>query len=264
MDSNEILEDTGKKSPHILIIERAFAILDYIYLQNAPTGVSEIARETRIPKANVFRILKTLEKVEVLTQTNEEKYQLGIRMVKYGNQAKSHTDIIRVARPIMSQLAQEIKESVNLGVLYENQALIIHSEDGEYYALISRLLPISPLYCSSMGKIFLAHSTQEYIEHYFQSTKMKQRTVNTWSSIQDFEQEREQIISTGVAADHEEYEYGLTCFSSPIIDKQQQVIAALSISGPTTRLNYKGNEYLMEQLSSVTLKISQALGMEPN
>lgn len=249
-----------KDSGLITMVDRALSIVDYIYAQENYVGVSEISRELDIPKANAFRILKTLEKWDVVEKNSNDKFSLGKKLIQYGKRAKHNVDIIKISTPFMKELADEIGETVNLGIRYENnKVLIIHSEEGEASILVSRLIPISPMYCSSIGKVFLANMNNKELEDYFSNEDFNLRTVNTITSMEKFLDEKDTILGKNIAYDNEEYEYGLTCISAPIYNFNKEIVACISISGPTSRLKFKGLEKIENKLLNITNKISSSV-----
>lgn len=252
-------ELTERDSSYITMVDRAFNILDYIYASEHNVGVSEISRELNLPKANTFRILKTLEKWNVVEKCDNEKFSLGKRLIKYGDKARCSIDLVNMCTPYMKSLANNIGETVNLGIKHENSILIIHTEEGEASILVSRLIPISPMYCSSIGKIFLANTTDTEIKTYFENETLISRTINTITSESQFLLERENILKSNIAYDNEEYEYGLMCLSAPIYNNNNEFIAGLSISGPKSRLEFKGLEKIEKILIDATKDISKEI-----
>lgn len=234
------------KNDNIKLIENVFTLLELLFIHEK-MGIREIANVSGLAKSSVFRIIKTLVALKVVEQDSDELYRLGLTLSKYGNKINHSMDIVLSAKPVMKALAKETGESINLGILHEQQVLVLHTEMGEAYTLQPMLLPISPLYCSAMGKIFLSQMPPPEREGYF-SQPLLQRTVNTITDLVTFTPEMQTIRQNHVAFDHEEYEYGLTCMAVPIYDRKKHVIAAISLSGPTTRLSFKGWQHLEQAL----------------
>lgn len=159
----------------------------------------------------------------------------------------------------LKKLSHLVGETVNLGIKYGRNVLTVLSEEGESSALVSKLIPISPLHCSSIGKIFLSHLSDDELLEYFQSTSIEKRTNNTIMTYNDFLKVRETILKHNISYDNEEYEYGLTCIASPIRNVNNEIIAAVSISSPTTRLQYKGIEYIKSNLITTIQSIEKNL-----
>lgn len=241
----------------ITMVERAAQIINEIFLSDEPIGVSEISQNLDLPKATVYRILNTLSQKELITKNPEsDKYDLGLIFIRYGEKVKSKLNLKTLAQPFMESLSKAVGESVNLGILHDTSVLTIGSIEGESSVLVSKLVPVSPLHCSSMGKILLSERDDKEIMHYFQSNKVQKRTINTITSYEDFMKEREEIKLKKLSFDREEYEYGLTCIACPITNKNGKTIAAISISGPTSRLNYKGVDNIIHELKLHGSKIS--------
>lgn len=244
-----------KKTSYISILIKAFSILDYMNDEGCECGISNISKATGIPKANVFRIVKTLEHLGIIEIKNEG-YVLGRGLLKYAKQSSENNELVDLSGKYLKNLAKEVGETINLGIVYENNVLILSSEFGESTSLVSKLLPICPLYSSSMGKLFLSEQNDDNIKSYFDNVEAEKMTVNTIVTYEDFIKEKEKIQKKGISYDYEEYEYGLTCISSGIRNKNGKMIAAVSLSGPTTRLHFKGLEKLEEKISSLAETIS--------
>jgi len=240
------------------MVDRAFSVIEYISDHNNSIGISQIAHELDLPKATIFRILNTLHKWDILEKSSDDKYNLGKGLIKYGNKAKDRMDLISISSPIAKKLSQSLGETVNIGIKYRDNILNIYSEEGECSSLISKLIPISPLNCSSMGKIFLSHFTNDEIISYFQSNSIEKRTINSIVDIQDFLKIRDAIAHENLAFDDEEYEYGLSCIASGIKDQYGNIVAAINVSGPTSRLRFKGIDKIKEELINSAKIISQS------
>lgn len=230
------------------MIDRAGEILDYIYNSKEPVGVSKVSSVLNLPKATVFRILTTLEKWNIVEKhRNTDKYKLGMVLIKYGAKVSSRLSLVEIAKPIIDNLSIQIGESTNLNIEHHGYSLNIYKSSNDNSILTSRLIPVSSLNCSASGKIFLSTKSKEELIEYFNSKNCLKRTMNSIVDYDIFEKEKESILDTGLAYDNEEYEYGLSCISAPIYHKGK-VFAAISISGPKTRLELKGLETIENAL----------------
>lgn len=243
----------------IPMIDRAFEIINFMYALGESVGVSQISQELELPKATAYRILYTLSKWGFVEKTNDtDKYLLGKSFIKYGSKVKSDMDISVISAPYIDSLAKIVGESVNLGIPYEDLVLTIYNAKGEDFYLVSKLIPISPLNCSAMGKLYLSEYTEEELSHYFSSNKPQSRTINSVIKLDKFLKLKQEIQEGGVSYDREEYEYGLTCIAAPIMNSENKLIATISVSGPTSRLNYKGLDYLKENLIKTAKDIEKS------
>ena len=242
------------------MIDRAGEIMDYIYNSNEPIGVSKISTDLNLPKATAFRILAALEKWDIVEkQYNTDKYKLGKILIKYGAKVSSDLSLVEVASPIINALSNRIGESTNLNIEYNGNSLNIYKSSKDNFKLVSKLIPISPLNCSSSGKIFLSTKSKEELMEYFNSKDCCKRTMYSITDYDSFEKEVESIKNSGLAYDNEEYEYGLFCISAPIYHKEK-LIATISVSGPKTRLEYKGLKIIEKELKLSCELVTNLIG----
>lgn len=244
-----------KESSFITILGRAFTIMEELLKSDKPLGVSELARLTGIPKANTFRIMKTLEELKAVSP-KEDGYILGSKMIELGAGAKHNDEFMLVAKPYLQKLSKTCEETVNLGIMFQDYVLFIHTELAEQRSLVASLPPVTPLYCCSVGKIFLAYQTNKELEHYFKVHHPIKRTINTRTTKEALLQESEKIRRDGIAHDHEEYDYGLSCIAAPIF-LGENLAAGISLSGPTSRLQYKGYAFLEKELKATAEALSK-------
>lgn len=244
-----------KEPSFITILGRAFTIMEELLKSDKPLGVSELARLTGIPKANTFRIMKTLEELKAVSP-KEDGYILGSKMIELGAGAKHNYEFMLVAKPYLQKLSKTCEETVNLGIMFQDYVLFIHTELAEQRSLVASLPPVTPLYCCSVGKIFLAYQTNKELEHYFKVHHPIKRTINTRTTKEALLQESEKIRRDGIAHDHEEYDYGLSCIAAPIF-LGENLAAGISLSGPTSRLQYKGYAFLEKELKATAEALSK-------
>ncbi len=239
--------------------ERTLEIIDYLYEATKPVGVSKISADLSLPKATVFRILVTLEQWNFVRKNEDtDDYKLGLGLIKYGSKVASQTNLVDIAKPFINTLSVQLGESANLNIEYQGQSLNIYKSETDHSILVSKLTPISALNCSASGKIFLSNWEPETLKNYFIQKQFSDRTMNSITDYEDFMKELQSITENGIAYDNEEYEYGLFCLSSPIRHKDS-IVAAISISGPKTRLEHKGFDIITKELKKVCGEISEMI-----
>ncbi|MEG0255514.1 IclR family transcriptional regulator [Vagococcus sp.] len=245
-----------KKSPVIKNVVDTFRILDVLN-ENGEVGLAHLSQELEIPKTTIFRIIKTLEEINVVKQMPNSDYALDYRLSVYAKSAAKENQLVEIATPFMNQLRDSFLETVNLGILNDNQVVIMQTVEGEFYQLQTTLVPVSPLYCSGMGKLFLSQFDKESLAEYF--VDLPKRTVNTIVDSNDFLKNVKKIKEQGYSVDEEEYEYGLSCYAVPIYAKDGSIICAISVSGPTSRLLHKGVDLLVKELKEKGLALQEEL-----
>lgn len=172
---------------------------------------------------------------------------------------RKNISLINLVTPFMEELALKIKENVNLGIVYKNDILNIKTVEGDSFALMSVLEPLTPLHCSSSGKLFLSRRSDKEIKEYFENEEKTEYTHFTITKYETFLKEKKKILKDGISYDREEYTYGLTCISAPLYDKNGDIIASFGISGPTNRILYKGLETIEKEIRNTADEANEFL-----
>ena len=117
-----------------------------------------------------------------------------------------------------------------------------------------------PLYCTAVGKILLAYMTEREQEEYFKTSELIARTRNTITDPIQLMREFSSIKRDGYSIDDEETELGVRCIAAPVRDHAGDVVAAISVSGPSTRLTNPKIRELEPLLKAAALEISRSIG----
>jgi DNA-binding IclR family transcriptional regulator len=267
------LPDTGQRKvsrdsgqgPATRTISRAMAIL-YAFDETRPElGVTDLSQLTGLDKSTVYRLLSALQQGGLVDQDPEtSKYRLGGGLVRLGGLALKDTDLPRIARPHLQQLADRTQETVNLSVMTENDRIvnidvIISPRRVRNVGWIGREMPPHAV---SGGKVFLAHLPPERLEQVI-AKGLPAHTKNTITDPSTLCEELEEIRRTGYGITEEELEEGLNAVSAAVRNHEGQVVAIISVSGPTSRLPGERLMELGEETKATADRISQQMGYAP-
>ncbi len=224
-------------SYNVRAVERATWILSAFDGEHAERGVSEIAQATGLHKATAHRLIMTLLNCGFLERTADgERFRLGLRMVELGLGALRRLDFRQVAFPYMQQLVERFNETSDLGIFDRGQVLyveVVHSEHSlTVAARVGRHLPV---HCTASGRVLLAFLPPEVVEPIL-SAPLPVCTVKTITSPARLREELEATRQRGYGLDDEEFEVGIRAISAPIRNIDGNVIAAMSMLGPSNRL----------------------------
>jgi DNA-binding IclR family transcriptional regulator len=127
--------------------------------------------------------------------------------------------------------------------LDQNEALYVDKVESDEkpggLQMVSRVGSRMPVHSSSVGKVFLAQLSDQELDRLIKKKGLKKRTKNTITDTEKLKHHLKVIRQKGFAVDDEENEKGIRCVGAPIFNRQGQVIAAISISGPTVRITKK-------------------------
>jgi len=244
-------------------VERAFGLLELLAHSDAPMGVCELADVTQLPQATVHRLLTTLVKLGYVSKDREtRRYTLGLRTFSLHGSVLRNMHLGIQAMPVMKALMARVEETVHLAVLSEGEVLYVDRVEGLYappsmYTYIGKRVPA---HCTALGKAMLAHLPCEMVTDILKRRGMHQMTAKTIVNPQVLEQEFERTRKRGFAVDNEEIEDGIRCIAAPIRDYTGAVCAAISISGPKTRVRPDREAELSRAVIWAVSLISTKLG----
>jgi DNA-binding IclR family transcriptional regulator len=118
----------------------------------------------------------------------------------------------------------------------------------------------APLHLTSVGKLFLAADDPQRTRAYATRTGLQGHTKNSITQLEELERELSKVRQYGQASDNEELELGVRCMAAGIYDDQDKLVAGLSISAPSGRMD---DEWL-QKLKETTRQISETLGHKPS
>ncbi|MCL7454678.1 MAG: IclR family transcriptional regulator [Anaerolineae bacterium] len=225
---------------NVRAVERAMRILSSFDGEHPDRGVSEIAQATGLHKATAHRIMMTLLSGGFLERTPDgERFQLGLRVVELGLGALRGLDFRRAAFPYMQQLVERFQESCDLGIFDQGQVLYIEVVlSDQALTIISRVGGHLPAHCTATGKALLAFLPADIVEPVL-SGPLEACTDKTITSPARLQEELEAIRQRGYAVDDEELSAGIRAIAVPIRDIDLNVVAAIGMPGPVSRMTHE-------------------------
>lgn len=258
---------TGPKPKNLVqSIERASVLLDVLGRYSQGLSLGDLTAEVGLSKGTVHRILSSLVYLGfVRHDPSNRNYSLGFKLVELGNLLLGHLDLRNVARPHLLALAERVQETVHLVIRDYDEALYIDKVDlhpkQAGLQMVSRLGSRIQMHCCSVGKVLLAHLPDSLLEEIIQLKGLPPRTENTITDFARLKAHLKRVQEQGYALDDEENERGIRCVAAPIMNGKRKVVAAISISGPATRMSIDLiNNSMKEQVRGTAATISRELG----
>jgi IclR family KDG regulon transcriptional repressor len=244
-----------KDTDSLRTVQRALDILNCFSLQEPELSLTEIANRIALAKSTTTRLLATLEHNGLITKNKETlKYKLGHKLHYLGYIAGKSVDIREITYPIMKELRDYTKETVNLYLLEDKYRVCIEQCEG--LQSLRHLVKIGerlPLWAGAGGKVLLAYQSEELQNEIFQLVDSEQRLTKLKSELKTIREEE-------CASSQDEREVGLAAVAAPIFEIDGKVSACLSISGPTQRFTPEVIDHLKAILKQKTLIISESNG----
>jgi DNA-binding IclR family transcriptional regulator len=255
------VENAGPSSASVGVISKVLLILEALQGSSAGLGLKAICDLTGIHKSTAHRFLKHLERERYLIRTQAGAYLIGPRLSQMSMRGNQGATLQAVARPILWELWKSTQETVNLAVLDQGTVLYVDViESPHEFRLSSRVGTRRSLHVTALGKALAAFLPAEAQENILSTITFHPATPKTIMNLLQFRQELEKIRRQGYAVDDEEAVQGARCVSAPILNSDREPIAAVSISGPVTRVSPNQVAMLAGAATSAARAISAAMG----
>jgi DNA-binding IclR family transcriptional regulator len=241
-------------------VDRALSVLE-ILAAHGEAGVTDIAAELGVHKSTAFRLVAVLESRGFVEQLADRgKYRLGFGVVRLAGAAAAQLDIAQEGRRVCQALAADLEETVNIAILDSDRAVNVSQVRGP--AALSTHNWVgqgTPLHATSSGKVLLAHAS-DAVRKDVLSRELQRHTPATITDPEVLRQHLDQVVEQGWASTVEEFEVGLSAVAAPVRGADGDVIAALSVSGPSFRMGEQDFPRLARRVVSGADELSRRLG----
>jgi len=243
-------------------ILRASNILRCFLGEKTHFKISEFARKLGFDRSTTYRILLSLEKCGLVEKDQKTgEYALGLSAFEIGNTYLRRMDFIQISKPIMTDLALRVQETVHLAVLSGTEIIYVDKVDSpRTLGVMSKIGQRAPVYCTALGKTLLAYQPKDELSRIINEIKLKPYTPNTITSKKKLIEELQETRKQGYSLDQREYEEDVECIGAPIKNYLGNTIAALSISGPQRKINTPQEKEYVSQVIEAAAQISSKMG----
>lgn len=241
-------------------VDRALTVLE-ILGKLGTAGVTEIANELGVHKSTASRLITVLESRGFVEQLSDRgKYRLGFAIVRLAGSTSAQMDLAKESQSICDRLSQQCGETTNLAILEENRIInVVEAHGPAEITLRSWVGQNCPAHATSSGKALLSDLAPEDVLERL-GDPLPIYTENTLGSASELAAELSRAREVGWASVSEELEVGLNAVAAPVRDSTGRVIAALSVSGPSYRLERTRFDIVAEMTVAAAAAISRRLG----
>lgn len=232
---------------------KALQVLDCFTATTPELGVTEISERLGLYKSNVHNIMDTFVKAGYIKKNPENgKYRLTLKVLQLGHVVSSNISFRKTVQPHMQELADATGETIFLAIPGEDAEVVyLDSSSPRNQMTVKSVMGIkAPLYCTGIGKAMLAYLPREVVDAVI-GRGLASITDNTITDTGKLLQELETIGLRGYAIDNMEHQFGIKCVGMPIRNRKGDVVAGLSISGPSLRFDEQRIEEHVRRLGAV-------------
>lgn len=232
---------TDDESRRIRSVETAFEILEYMQ-HNDGAGVTDVADALSVSKSTAHGHLSTMESLGYIVKVDGE-YRVGLRFLELGHNARSRYNLYEAAKAEADQLAEVTGERCQIMVAEGHRGVYIYQTAGERAVQTDSHIGSSvDLHCTAVGKSYLAHLSETDLETYLEAVGLPENTEHTITDPDAFRDELATVRERGYALNREERIIGMRAVGAPIVTDGGEVLGAISVSVPTTRLEEQPSE----------------------
>ncbi|SIN81052.1 IclR family transcriptional regulator [Halodesulfovibrio marinisediminis] len=238
-------------------LEKAISVIETM-ATNSNWKLKTLSEACSIPKGTLQRILRTLEELGYVRQLERGgAYTLTLKLHKIGKQIASQNSLGSILKPILAKLRDKVNETVNLSVLSNLNMVLVHQEiSGHALQMDSVIGDSFSAYLSASGKVFLAFLPEDDLHLFMEKLRASDSSITT-DRVEQTLKELETVRKTGVGFDFEEIYKGVRCVAAPVFDDSGKIIATISCSVPTVRLDRYFSQKLLYEIPMAAVEASK-------
>jgi IclR family acetate operon transcriptional repressor len=214
-------------------VDRSADLLLRVLESEEPVALTELASASGIPKSTASRLVSALERRGLIEQDGQRgRLRPGPAILRVAERGMLERNVVELARPTLDALAQASGETINLAVPGRHGVEHVAQVDSRHFLGTGQWLGrLVDYHCTAVGKVFMAFgratlATQPLAKH----------APGTITDPRRLRSELEAVRRTECATAVDELEPGLAAMAAPVYGARGDVIAALSITGPTLRM----------------------------
>jgi DNA-binding IclR family transcriptional regulator len=238
------------------------SLLDALADSDEAQSLKRLSELTDLHPSTAHRILNDLVACRLVERADSGTYRLGLKLLELGNLVKARLSVRDAAQLPMRALHKITGQTVNLSVRQGDEIVYIDRAYSERSGMqvVRAIGGRAPLHLTSVGKLFLADDDSVKLKNYANKTGLNGHTQNSISDLTQLEKELDLVKSLGHARDDEELELGVSCMAAAILDDTGKLVAGLSLSAPTERMQ----DDWLKSLKDTATQISKSLGYKPS
>ncbi|HVX29427.1 MAG TPA: IclR family transcriptional regulator [Nitrolancea sp.] len=246
----------------ILTLSKALTVIDALAQSHGPVGISELSRRLGLSKNQIFRVVKTLEQFGYIHQV-DDKYALGLRFLELGRVILNESDLVQTAIPHLNEVRNATGECVCLFMLDGREAVCIALREG--LGLVNITARVGYRYLLHAGaapKAILANQPAAFVRKVIEEHGLPAYTPHTITDSAELQKTLGEIRERGFALSNEDMLVHAFEVAVPIYDRDDQVRAALSVTGPVDRFGPEERIAALRVIANVCDRISVSLGAQ--
>lgn len=235
---NRRAEGGGEPDSQAPALQRGLAVLELLAGKESGVTLSEISSALKLSPASIFRLTGVLEEMGYVQRCEStRRFTLTRKLLLLAQPRHEGRGLVEGCLPAMREVLQETGETVQLCCLAESECVIIEQLASTHpFKYIVDLGSRPPLHCCAPGKALLAFLPAVEAGRVLAGLRLEAHTPNTIVTPEAMRAELEKIRAAGFAVDQGEHFEGIHCVAAPVLDRHGHAVAAMTIAGPSSRI----------------------------
>jgi DNA-binding IclR family transcriptional regulator len=218
--------------------DRVIDLLELFAADRSSKSLSQLSVALGAPKASLFSLFRTLVKREMLIRDEGGRYMLGPAAMRVAMSVMSTSSLDEITHPVLLKLARKTGETSLVASIEAQSLKAVYIDKAESESAVRYTVPIGmsrDLHCSSVGKLILAYRP-DLAARILKVPRLARYTGRTVVDKKALARQLQDIRDAGISKAIDEATCGATGLSAPILNAQGDIVAGLTVAGPTQRM----------------------------
>lgn len=271
-------DDSGPDEPAerdrrgIQSVEVGGQLLRALVHQGRPMALKDLAREAGMAPAKAHPYLVSFGKLGLIEQdATSGRYGLGPLALQLGLISLQQADPVRVATPLLPELAQRVGHTVALGIWGTYGPTIVQVEEAPTAVRVNmRHGTVMSLTDTASGRLFAAFLPRAQVRTAFDEEQAREKRLASQANPSrprpkwaDFEATLEAVRRLGYGHTVDELVPGVSAMAAPVFKHSGDIVMSVTAIGPTALFDVRPEGALAQALVTCANEVSQRLGALP-
>lgn len=223
--------------------------------------IADISSTLGLPRSSTYDLVTTLIHETLLESADDGKVRLGLGLFELGNQYTRSVQLIDEARSVAAEVVGKVNETCHVAVLDGRDVVYLLKQEGDRVVrMVSAIGRRIPAHGTGVGKALLAYRTEDDLRDMYGGVELEKMTENTITDLDTLVAELKDVAERGYATDDRESSDDVSCVAAPVSDHTGTVMAAISVSVPTSRMTPDRSDELTAVVLDAAATLSTRLG----
>lgn len=228
--------ETGESQAPAL--QRGLTVLELLAARDEGATLSEISSALQLSPASIFRLTGVLEESGyIIREEPSRRFRLTRKLLLLAQPQHEGRSLVESCLPAMREVLQQTGETVQLCVMAGHECVMIEQLASTHpFKYIVDIGSRPPAYCAAPGKAMMAYLPEADLAAVLEAMKLEKLTDRTLTTRKELLDDFAKVRTRGFAVDHGEHFDGIHCVAAPLLDRHGHAVAAITIAGPSSRI----------------------------